>query len=248
MRLFFILASGWFLAAPAAAQKPTAAAEPSPALFQSFYRVSCVPALHYLAIIREDYRGEAAAAATPQSHAKALKKHGLYVNEAQGECVLAGRRAVWSVAAPDMRVTLALGGKMLVNKVALLPSPPPARDKPAKVKPLPRQPITIAPKPLPVLLGFELVAPYQAGEAELTLHGQWLRPAAPLPAAMLPLTAARFTTLFHGCEDQGDAPSAPLPSTTSAMHPEPRARCASYHFLRFALPDTPAAPPKKTPR
>jgi hypothetical protein len=248
MRRFFLHAVLFFLASPVAAQTPTAAAEAAPALFQSFYRVSCVPALHYLAIIREDYRGEAAAAATPQSHAKALKKYGLYINEAQGECVLAGRRAAWNVAAPDMRVTLTLDGKMLVNAVALLPSPPPTRDTQAAVKPLPRQPITVTPKPLPVLHGFELVAPYQAREAELTLHGQWLRPAMPLPVAMLPLTAARFVTLFQGCDRQREAPSAPLPSTASAMHPEPVARCASYHFLRFALPNKLAKNPKKTPR
>lgn len=148
------------------------------ASYGHYYRVACVPPLHYFAITREDYRGAHAksSAITPG----ALEHYGLHRTPAQGTCKLGKRRIAWQVRGEDFTTHITLNKVPLIDGVKLLPTD---AD--------------------PMLSGFELTLDYAKAVHELAVHGEWeARSAKQKKRIGLTLTGARAEGWFPRCTKQ----------------------------------------------
>jgi len=200
-----------------AATKPVLA--PVDADYGHFYRVACIPPLHYFAITREDYRGDAASAASKPDARETLLPFGLYATPGFGSCALGDHVVAWNVSGADWRVHVALNGKTLVERVAILPE-----DH----------------GPDPMITGFELVLETIKDTHELTVYGIWEpRSAKQKKTIGLALSDARVREWFPRCNAEKDAcatyhfiqfPASLAPAHPAAKKPaKPKASSSNLH-------------------
>jgi len=158
---------------------------PVDADYGHFYRVACIPPLHYFAITREDYRGDAAAGSLTPDMREALVPYGLYASPGFGTCVLGADTVAWNVSGENWRTHIALNRKTLVEQVAILPE-----DK----------------GPDAMISGFELVLATAKDTHELTVYGVWEpRSKKQKKAIGLVLTDTRAKTWFPLCDADSEA-------------------------------------------
>jgi hypothetical protein len=176
---FFVIGIIFSLNAPAFA-KPVL--HPLDAEYGHFYRVACIPPLHYFAITREDYRGSAAATQSQPAAREQLLPFGLYATPGFGTCTLGKHVVAWNVSGEDWRAHISLNDATVVERVAILPADD-AGD--------------------PMISGFELITDAAPTVHELAVHGVWKERSEKQKRAIgLAISDVRAKRWFPKCDDE----------------------------------------------
>jgi hypothetical protein len=175
---FLIIGMVFSLSVPALA-KP--GLNPVDAEYGHFYRVACIPPLHYFAITREDYRGSSAATQSKPAAREQLLPFGLYATPGFGTCALGKNVVAWNVSGEDWRAHISLNDTTVVERVAILPADD-ASD--------------------PMISGFELITDAAPGVHELAVHGVWKQRSEKQKRAIgLAISDVRAKRWFPKCDD-----------------------------------------------